>query len=69
MTRSKLPADVRAELRALERCWKLLEPLSEHARARVLLFLTRKHQGVGVVIDLRALERQAIEPKKGDKGT
>lgn len=67
MTRSKLPPNLRAELNALEKAWKLLEPLSEHAKARVMLFVLRKHQNSGDAIDLRALERQAIEPRREDE--
>lgn len=57
------------ELNTLSKCWKLLEKLSEHARARALLWMVRKHQNVGVEIDWRSLERQAFEPTRPADGS
>lgn len=57
------PPDERAapdlELDVMSTTWDLLTRLDEHARARVLLWLTRRHQNVGDYIDLPALERQS----------
>lgn len=48
------------EIEAMAACWLQLRELDEHARARALLWLMRKHQNTGVEVDLRALEEQAI---------
>lgn len=47
------------ELNAMAKCWDLIEPLPDDARARVLLWMLRKHQDVGTEVDIRALEQEA----------
>lgn len=56
-------AKVGFEVGVMRRCWNQLSKLDRHARARVLLWMVRKHQNVGVEIDLRSLEREAVEPR------
>jgi len=61
-----LDPEVALELKTLEKVWNLLQGVSNHAQARILLFVLRKHQNSGYAIDLRALEREAVEPRRNE---
>jgi hypothetical protein len=51
----------------IKRCAKQLDTLDEHARARALLWLVSRHQGLpDASISIRLLERQAREPQRSE---
>jgi hypothetical protein len=66
MKKKGLPPDVALELKTLEKVWNLLQGVSNHAQARILLFVLRKHQNSGFEVDIRALEREAVEPRRNE---
>lgn len=55
-------AQIYPELDVMAACGAQLAKLDVHARARVLLWLLRKHQSSGGLIDVAGLERQAVQP-------